>query len=99
MRWAAALADSSRKYMQLVYERSPTLTVSRARGFWITSHRRRMLPVEQFRLQGFDPSKIKALPSAVAMGRLAGNSMCLPVLVHLLDALLPKLFEEFKDAH
>ena len=43
--------------------------------FWITSKQRRMTAAEQFRVQGFDTSKIKPLESRRAMGQLAGNAM------------------------
>eukprot|EP00959_Pyramimonas_sp_CCMP1952_P434775 9103873-Pyramimonas_sp.AAC.1 len=87
-------ADSSPQFAQAFFERSPTLIRRRPRGYWLTSHRRYMLPAEMFRLQGMDPGAIAPLSSVAGMGRLAGNSMALPVLVHIFEFLLPKLFPE-----
>ena len=50
-----------------------------------------MNATEQFRCQGFPTEKIVALQSRRAMGNLAGNAMCVPVLTHILDSLLPQL--------
>lgn len=56
-----------------------------------------MTPAELFRLQGFTPETIVPLASPIAMGRLAGNAMSIPVLTHLFNALLPLLFDELRD--
>ena len=76
-------------------EWSPTLTRSRAAGYWITSRRRRMRPAEMFKVMGFAPDCIRPVAPA-AMGRLAGNAMCVPLVRVLLEALLPQLFEELE---
>ena len=88
--WAVDI-DSSPKFATATQEICPTLTVARSAGFWITSKRRRMNAAEQFRCQGFPTEDIVALSSRRAMGSLAGNAMCVPVLTHILDTLLPQL--------
>ena len=87
-------ADSSERFAQAFCERTPTLIRRRPKGYWLTSHRRYMLPAELFRLQGMDPAAISPLPSVAGMGRMAGNSMAQPVLVHIFEHLLPKLFPD-----
>ena len=54
-----------------------------------------MTAAEQFRVQGFPMKKIKSLASRTQMGQLAGNAMCVPVLTHILDAILPAVLEEW----
>ena len=56
--------------------------------------RRRMVPAELFRLMGWEPTDIVPLSSARAMGRLAGNSIAVPVLTWLYEQILPQLFDE-----
>ena len=60
----------------------------------MTSRKRRMTAAEQFRVQGFPVKKIKSLASRNQMGHLAGNAMCVPVLTHILDAILPAVLIE-----
>ena len=42
-----------------------------------------MLPVEMFRIQGFDTERMVPAGSALALGQLAGNSMCPPIVLTL----------------
>ena len=56
-----------------------------------------MAPSEQFAIQGFAPSDIVPLASPLQMGRLAGNTMSLPVLRHIFDSWLPKLCPELSS--
>lgn len=88
--WAVDI-DSSPKFAGATCEICPTLTHSRSAGFWITSKKRRMNAAEQFRCQGFPTEDIVALSSRRAMGSLAGNAMCVPVLTYILDSLLAQL--------
>ena len=83
--------DGSAEYVQGKLNVSPTMTYARAMGFWLTSHRRRMNAQEQVRLQGFPVHDIIPLVSRTNMGRLAGNSMSVPILTHIFDVLLPQL--------
>ena len=85
--------DASSRFASAEHEICPTLTYSRSSGFWLTSHRRRMNTTEMWRLQGFPIEEIKPLVSARQMGQLAGNSMCVPILTHIFDYLLPCLFD------
>ena len=85
--------DASKRFVSAEHEICPTLTYSRASGFWLTSHRRRMNTAEMWRLQGFPVEEITPLASARMMGQLAGNSMCVPILTHIFDYLLPCLFD------
>ena len=85
--------DASSRFASAEHEICPTLTYSRPSGFWLTSRRRRMNTTEMWRLQGFPIEEIKPLVSARQMGQLAGNSMCVPILAHIFDYLLPCLFD------
>ena len=85
--------DASSRFASAEHEICPTLTYSRPSGFWLTSRRRRMNTTEMWRLQGFPIEEIKPLVSARQMGQLAGNSMCVPILTHIFDYLLPCLFD------
>ena len=85
--------DASKRFVSAEHEICPTLTYSRASGFWLTSRRRRMNTAEMWRLQGFPVEEITPLASARMMGQLAGNSMCVPILTHIFDYLLPCLFD------
>ena len=60
----------------------------------MTSHRRRLFASEQFKMQGMDPDQLVAVVSSNLMGRLAGNAMSVPILVHLFNSVLPRLFPE-----
>ena len=40
---------------------------------------------EMFRVQGFPVDHINPLPNERSMGRLAGNRMVVPVLVHIFN--------------
>ena len=85
--------DASKRFVSAEHEICPTLTYSRASGFWLTSRRRRMNTAEMWRLQGFPVEEITPLASARMMGQLAGNNMCVPILTHIFDYLLPCLFD------
>eukprot|EP00929_Paragymnodinium_shiwhaense_P038322 TRINITY_DN20261_c0_g4_i1.p1 TRINITY_DN20261_c0_g4~~TRINITY_DN20261_c0_g4_i1.p1 ORF type:complete len:341 (-),score=38.69 TRINITY_DN20261_c0_g4_i1:39-1061(-) len=89
--WIADI-DSSIRFMNVLHERSPCLTRSKARGYWVTNLRRRLKPNEMLRLHGFDDSMVTPLEDDVAMGRLIGNTMSPPVVAHVLDSILPLLF-------
>ena len=97
MRARKCAADSSTRFVTAYHDFSPTLTRSRAAGFWLTSHRRRLTPAEQFRLMGFNPEDITPVKSGLCMGRLAGNAMAVPILEHLFEALVPQLFPQLSD--
>ena len=87
--------DSTRKFMTMYEQRSPTLTRSRPAGFWLTSRERRMLPAELFRSHGIDPSQVvPTTDSARVLGQLVGNTMTVPVVKFLLEAVLSQLFDE-----
>eukprot|EP00929_Paragymnodinium_shiwhaense_P060930 TRINITY_DN30418_c0_g1_i1.p1 TRINITY_DN30418_c0_g1~~TRINITY_DN30418_c0_g1_i1.p1 ORF type:complete len:327 (-),score=46.28 TRINITY_DN30418_c0_g1_i1:35-1015(-) len=81
--------DSSEQFANAKQERSLCLTRSRPRGFWLSSLRRRMRPKEMLKIHGFPVEDITLLQSSLAMGRLAGNTMSVPVVSHVLDAVLP----------
>ena len=83
--------DASPRFQTGQWEVSPTLTRSRSARYWVTRRRRQMNTTEQFRCQGFPTEHITALQSRRAMGNLAGNAMCVPVLTHSIDALLLQL--------
>ena len=57
--------------------------------YWVTSKKRRLNTSELFRLQGFPVKKIKSLRSKSKMGQLAGNAMCVPVVTHILNSIVP----------
>ena len=100
--------DASKRFASAEHEICPSLTYSRP-SLWrchsrhmqeclssstrLTSRRRRMNTTEMWRLQGFPIEEIKPLVSARQMGQLAGNSMCVPILAHIFDYLLPCLFD------
>ena len=84
--------------MAAKFEAIPTLTRCRCSGFWITSHRRRLSVCEMWKLQGFVPDKILPVGSSRAMGQLAGNAMTVPVVTHVLNSVLPKLFPQLSEA-
>ena len=83
--------DASKSFGSMQCELSPTLTRTRASGFWLTSKRRRMTASEQFKLQGFPIASIVPVESRRQMGQLAGNAMCVPVVTHLLNKVLPQM--------
>ena len=84
--------DASLSHFSLRKEISPTLTFSRGKGFWITSHRRRMHAHEELELQGIPFDEIQPGISDNGMRKLAGNAMTVPILVHIMDKLIPMLF-------
>ena len=81
--------DASLSHFSLRKEISPTLTFSRGKGFWITSHRRRMHAHEALKLQGIPCDEIQAGISDNELRQLAGNAMTVPILVHIMDNLIP----------
>ena len=81
--------DASLSHFSLMKEVSPTLTFSRGKGFWISSHRRRMHAHEALKLQGIPFDEIQPGLTDNALRKLAGNAMTVPILVHIMNRLIP----------
>jgi len=81
--------DSSPDFVKIMKDYSPCLLTARARGYWITSRGRRMLPVEMMRFQGMNPTKFNVAINDLHLGAQLGNTMSVNVLERLLVRVLP----------
>ena len=82
--------DSSTSRAKGLYNMSPCLTRSRAKGHWISSRGRRMRVSEMLRLQGWFGS-FTVVSTDLQLGQLLGNAMSINVLQRLYCSLLPAI--------
>jgi len=68
-------------------EMCPTLTTSGSASFWLTKYRRRFHPKEILLLQGF-PLSFNQVVSNTQIIKQAGNSMSVPVIQAVIEALI-----------
>ena len=80
--------DSSHAFSSVRHNVSPCLTRCRSRGYWLTSHGRRMTMQEQMRLQGI-PVDHDVHVAAADFCKLLGNSISINVLRSILRSALP----------
>jgi DNA (cytosine-5)-methyltransferase 1 len=82
--------DSAPDRSHMMFNRVPCLTHSRTQGHWLTNRGRYLHVVEAMRLQGFPLDYI--VPEEISSRQffaMLGNSMCIDVLVAILECVLP----------
>ena len=83
--------EHSRGRRRIARPFSPCLFASRKKGFWILTRGRWMRPHEALRCQGVDVGAYQWPSSNAECHRLAGNGICVNVLVELFQELLGDL--------